>query len=143
MNYRLMTYQANLSRVIDDFLTISAQCAPSILVMKAKFHFLVHLPMFIRRFGPTILFSTERYESFNHVFRLASIYSNRQAPSRDACQLFAEQDNVKHVVTGGFWYDSIMGKWVKAGPNIIKYFDEHPHQRRLLGFPSLAPPEVG
>ncbi|KAI5983206.1 hypothetical protein EDD15DRAFT_2115505, partial [Pisolithus albus] len=76
-------------------------------VTKAKFHFLLHLPMFIRRFGPAILFSTERYESFNHVFCLASIYSNRQAPSRDACQLFAEQDNIKHVVTDGVWHDPI------------------------------------
>ncbi|KAF8438190.1 hypothetical protein L210DRAFT_3679452 [Boletus edulis BED1] len=137
------SYLATLSRVIDDFLTISAQCAPSILVTKAKFHFLLHLPMFIRRFGPPILFSTERYESFNHVFRLASIYSNRQAPSRDSCQLFAERDNVKHVVTGGFWCDPITAKWVKAGPGVIKYFDEHPHQRHLLGFPKMEAPEVG
>jgi hypothetical protein len=99
--------------------------------------------MFIRRFGPAILFSTERYESFNHVFRLASIYSNRQAPSRDACHLFAEQENVKHVVSGGFWKDPATGKWVKAGANIIKYIDEHPHLCQLLGFPRVEPPEVG
>ena len=109
---------------------------------KAKFHFLLHLPAFIRRFGPAILFLTERYESFNHVFRLASIHSNRQAPSRDACQLFAGQDNVKHVVTGGYWRDPA-GKWVKAGPSVIKYFDEHPYQRDLLGFPEMESPEVG
>ncbi|KAI9569764.1 hypothetical protein HD554DRAFT_1997841, partial [Boletus coccyginus] len=72
---------------------------------KAKFHFLVHLPMFIRRFGPAILFLTERYESFNGVYRLSSVYSNRQAPSCDACHLFAEQDNVMHVVSGGTWHD--------------------------------------
>ncbi|KAI9567278.1 hypothetical protein HD554DRAFT_1996136, partial [Boletus coccyginus] len=76
-------------------------------VTKAKFHFLLHLPMFIRRFGPSILFSTEHYELFNHVFHLASIYSNRQALSHDACRLFAEQDNVKHVVTGGVWHDPV------------------------------------
>jgi hypothetical protein len=51
--------QANLSRKIEDFLNITLQCTPSILISKPKFHFLVHLPAFIRRFGPAIVFSTE------------------------------------------------------------------------------------
>ncbi|KAG1857244.1 hypothetical protein C8R48DRAFT_577601, partial [Suillus tomentosus] len=71
-------------------------------IMKAKFHFLLHLPAFIRCFGPVILFSTERFESFNHIFRLSSIYSNRQAPSCDTCHTFGGFDVVKHIVTGGF-----------------------------------------
>ncbi|KAG6376770.1 hypothetical protein JVT61DRAFT_1794 [Boletus reticuloceps] len=99
------SYLAALSRAIEDFLSISAKCAPSILMSKPKFHFLLHLPMFIRRFGPAILYSTEHYESFNHVFRLAAIDSNRQAPSHDACQVFAEQEAMKHVVSGGHWHD--------------------------------------
>ncbi|KIL54693.1 hypothetical protein M378DRAFT_41494, partial [Amanita muscaria Koide BX008] len=74
-------------------------------ISKPKFHFLVHLPRFIKRFGPALLYSTERYESFNHVFRLCSIHSNRKAPSRDICRAFALQDTVKHIVTGGYWYD--------------------------------------
>src|SRR4051812_37110091 len=32
---------------------------------------------------PAIRFSTEIYEGFNAVFRLSSVYSNHQAPSRD------------------------------------------------------------
>ncbi|KAG2089011.1 hypothetical protein BD769DRAFT_1372267, partial [Suillus cothurnatus] len=50
-------------------------------ISKPKFHFLVHLLAYIRRFGPAIIFSTEQYKSFNHVFRLSCIYSNRRAPS--------------------------------------------------------------
>ena len=99
--------------------------------------------MFIRWFGPAILFSTERYELFNHVYCLASIYSNRQAPSRDSCQLFAAQDHVKHIVTGGFWNDSSAKKWVKAGPAVIRYINNHPHQCRLLGFPTGESPVAG
>lgn len=99
--------------------------------------------MFIRRFGPAILFSTERYESFNGVYRLSSVYSNRQALSRDACHLFAEQDNVKHVVSGGMWHDPTTQKWVKAGPGVVKYFNTHPHQRSLLAFPIIEPKKVG
>ena len=75
--YVLITIlQEELKQVINDFLTITAKCVPTILQMKPKFHFLVHLPAFIRHFGPTLLFTTERYESFNSVFRLTSIHSN-------------------------------------------------------------------
>lgn len=119
-------------------MNITAQCAPSILITKPKFHFLVHLPAYIRRFGPAIVFSTERYESFNHVFRLSCIYSNRQAPSRDTCRIFSGQDTVKHIATGGYWYDSTFKKWVCAGQNVLCYLDEHPEQVRLLGLPNSS-----
>ncbi|KAI0685316.1 hypothetical protein BC835DRAFT_1408857 [Cytidiella melzeri] len=68
---------AHLSRTIQDLLNITAKCALSILITKPKFHFLVHLPAYNRRFGPAILFLTEHYESFNHVFRLSCIHSNQ------------------------------------------------------------------
>lgn len=108
-------------------------CSPSILIAKPKFHFLVHLPAYIRRFGPAVLFSTERYESFNHVFRLTNIYSNRQAPSRDTCQIFAMQDIVRHIATGGFWFDNTSGTWVCAGKGIRTYLEEKPAKAKLLG----------
>ncbi|KIJ11662.1 hypothetical protein PAXINDRAFT_164082 [Paxillus involutus ATCC 200175] len=40
-------YMARLSRMIKDFLNVTAICAPSILISKPKFHFLVHLPLYI------------------------------------------------------------------------------------------------
>ncbi|KAH7889827.1 hypothetical protein F5I97DRAFT_1800581, partial [Phlebopus sp. FC_14] len=70
---------------IEDFLSISAKYAPSIMLTKVKFHFLVHLPLFIQCFDLAILFLTEWFESFNHVFRLASVHSNHQASSQDIC----------------------------------------------------------
>ncbi|KAG2110584.1 uncharacterized protein F5147DRAFT_745166 [Suillus discolor] len=103
-------YLAKLSRTIQDFLNVTAQCAPSIIISKPKFHFLVHLPAYIRRFGPA---------SFNHVFRLSCVYSNRQAPSRDSCRTFAHQDIVKHIVTGGYWYDNKASKWVRGGAQVL------------------------
>jgi hypothetical protein len=96
---------------------------------------LVHLPTFIRRFGPAIAFSTERYESFNSVFRLSSIYSNRQSPSRDTCHTFASQDIVKHLVTGGFWFDLIEKKWVCAGNGIHALMNQNPVHARSLAVP--------
>ncbi|KIK80897.1 hypothetical protein PAXRUDRAFT_157394, partial [Paxillus rubicundulus Ve08.2h10] len=108
------SYLAKLSKTIDDFLNITTQCAPSILIMKPKFHFLIHLPLYIRRFGPAIVFSTERYESFNSVFCLSCVHSNHQAPSRDSCKTFARQDIIKHIATGGYWFNEEIKKWVQG-----------------------------
>ncbi|KAN0097891.1 hypothetical protein V8E55_002337 [Tylopilus felleus] len=47
------------------------------------------------------------------------------------------QDNMKHVLSGGTWHDPDAQKWVKAGPDVLEYFDTHPHQRCLLGFPDM------
>ena len=127
------TYLALLTRTINDFLNIAALCAPSILISKPKFHFLVHLPAYIRQFGPAIVFSTERYESFNHVFRLSCIHSNRQAPSKDTCKTFACNDAVKHIVTGGYWFYPALKKWVCASKHVRMYLGKHPEQARLLG----------
>ena len=112
---------------------MTAICAPSILITKPKFHFLVHLPAYIRRFGPAIIFSTERYESFNHVFRLTCIHSSHQGPSHDTCRTFAWFDILKHIITGGFWYERDSQKWIRAGPFVLNFLSEHPAQARLLG----------
>lgn len=134
----LTSVQAELSRAIENFLNDTARCSPSILISKPKFHFLIHLPLYIRRFGPAIIASTERYESFNHVFRLSSIFSNRQAPSRDTCNTFSEQDIVKHIATGGFWHDAAANCWVQAGPDIHQHLLDHPEHMRLLSVPDLG-----
>ncbi|KAL4075014.1 hypothetical protein V8B97DRAFT_2022606 [Scleroderma yunnanense] len=109
-----------LSLTIEDFLSLSAQCAPSILFIKAKFHFLLHLPMFSRQFFPAILFSTERYGSFNHVFLLAS-----------------------HIVTGGYWKDPTTMHWIKTGNSVLEYRDKNPEQQHLIGLSTTEPKSVG
>jgi hypothetical protein len=130
---QLTCSEATLSRVIEDFLNVTALCAPSIIISKPKFHFLVHLPAYIRRFGPAILFSTERYESFNRIFRLSCIYSNRQSPSRDTCQIFAYQDIVKHIATGGMWFDTVSNRWVRAGSVVLDFVNGHSDVAQSLG----------
>ncbi|KAG1863736.1 hypothetical protein F4604DRAFT_1929149 [Suillus subluteus] len=130
-------YLTRLTRTIDDFLNISVQCAPSIILTKSKFHFLLHIPAYIRRFGPPILFSTEHFESFNSVFRLSCVHSNRQAPSRDSCNAFAYNDILKHVATGGFWMESKSKRWMHAAPGVLNYIANHPEQRHLLGVPTV------
>jgi hypothetical protein len=79
------------------------------------------------------MFSTERYESFNHVFRLACIHSNRGAPSRDTCNTFATQDVIKHVATGGYWFDPRSKTWVHAGRAILDHVAADPKVLPFLG----------
>ena len=131
--------QNELSMCIQDFLHVTCKCSPSILISKPKFHFLVHLPMYIRCFGPAVLFSTERYESFNAVFRFSSIYSNHLAPSRDIARSFTSMDSVKHVVTGGFWSDEQTGQWLRASPNVLNHILNHPYHAALVGLPTEKP----
>ncbi|KAG9091071.1 hypothetical protein FRC06_000726 [Ceratobasidium sp. 370] len=139
-------YVAELQVVIDDFLLAAARCSPSIIVQKPKFHFLVHLPMYIQRFGPAILFSTERFESFHGVFRTGSLFSNRQAPSRDIAEYFVGLDRLKHVCSGGYWKDGM--SWVRASSFVREFVEDHTEFSTLLGLPSdtrkvSALPSVG
>ncbi|KAG7097845.1 hypothetical protein E1B28_005160 [Marasmius oreades] len=135
-------YLSNLSHTIEALLNVTAEYTPSILISKPKFHFLVHLPAHIRRFGPAIIFSTERYESFNHVFRLSCIYSNRQAPSCDSCIAFAAQDTTKHIVTGGYWHDPASKSWVHAGQEVLSFMENNTLYHGLLAIPSISENDI-
>ncbi|KAJ7798132.1 hypothetical protein B0H14DRAFT_3546008 [Mycena olivaceomarginata] len=137
------SYTTELETAIDDFLNITCKCSPSILISKPKFHFLLHLPFFIRRFGPAVLFSTERYEAYNAVFRACSIYSNRLTPSRDIAWSFAGIDRVKHIVTGGWWKDSRTQKWTCANPRVMRHILDHPEMAAMVGLPTKVMREPG
>jgi hypothetical protein len=89
---------------------------PRKILVKIKLHALSHLPDQIRRRGPAVRFSTEVFECFNAVFRMCSVLSNHQAPSRDIAVKFADLDRVKHILSGGYWCDE--GKWVQAGADV-------------------------
>ena len=91
---------------------------PSKIITKMKLHLLAHLAQDIRRFGPAIRNSTEIFECFNGIFRLCSIYSNHQAPSRDIATKFASMDRLKHILAGGFWKEG--ESWVQAGDNVLR-----------------------
>ena len=132
----MLAPQNELSACIQDFLHITCKCSPSILISKLKFHFLVHLPMYIRQFGPAVLYSTEHYKSFNAVFHFSSIYSNHLTPSCDIARSFTSMDSVKHVVTGGFWSDEWTGQWLRASSNILNHILHHPYHTALVGLPT-------
>ncbi|KAG2115683.1 hypothetical protein BD769DRAFT_1629900 [Suillus cothurnatus] len=58
----------------------------------------------------------------------------------DTCRIFARQDIVKHIATGGYWFDAASKKWVRAGDKVLSYVEEHPEQARLLGIHTETSP---
>ncbi|CAE6440442.1 unnamed protein product [Rhizoctonia solani] len=140
--FTLLTHsQAEIQVIIDDFLLAAARCSPSIIILNPKFHFLVHLPMYIQRFGPPILFSTERFESFHGIFRAGSIYSNRHAPSRDIANYFVGLDRLKHICSGGYWKEG--DSWVRASSFVREFVAGHKEFYTLLGLPIQSQPVAG
>lgn len=116
-----------------------AKCAPQLLTDKGKIHLLVHMPFFVLRFGPLLGPSTERYESFNAVFRECSIHSNRQAPSRDIAARFAAFDRVRHIASGGYWYDSGSKTWRTAGQHVLSLSQTDPFLVKMLACREVSP----
>ncbi|KAF7352112.1 hypothetical protein MVEN_01174200 [Mycena venus] len=95
------TYCADLHIVIGNFLDSFAEIDPSKMIAKVKTHLLTHAPSDVRLFGPLLGAITEAFESFNAVFRGASILSNHRAPSRDIAIQLSALEGVKHRAAGG------------------------------------------
>jgi hypothetical protein len=130
-------WQADLQILIDNILDAFAAIDPSKILIKLKLHVLEHIPDDIRRRGPAVRFSTEVFECFNAIFRLCSVLSNHQAPSRDIAAKFADLDRVKHILSGGYWFDESELAWVRGGKDVQRILRNTPIIQRHLGW---APP---
>ena len=104
------------------------------IVNKAKCHILTHIVDDVRRFGPAITLSTETFESFNAVFRRCSVLSNHQAPSRDIGHAMSDLAAFKHIAGGGKWREG--GKWIGAGKDVMKFFQNNTEILKHLGWTS-------
>ena len=127
---------------------------------KPKFHILLHLPEHIRRFGPSILFATETFESYNALIRDHSIHSNRQGPSRDIGLGFAYANRIRHLTSGGKFRVGELKKrgasdnpevdsaqklkddqtasyddYRTIGPDALQFIKSNQKFRRYIGFP--------
>ncbi|KAJ3889502.1 hypothetical protein GG344DRAFT_51437 [Lentinula edodes] len=118
-----------IGNVLDAFASID----PSKILVKVKLHTIIHIPSNIRRRGPGARFSTEVYECFNGIFRMCSVLSNHQAPSRDIAHKFSDLECVKHLVSGGYWCNS-EGRWVQAGNEVRLLLRQTPIFQKHLGW---------
>ncbi|KAJ7483006.1 hypothetical protein B0H11DRAFT_1862828 [Mycena galericulata] len=128
-------YLADLQILIDNLLDAFASLDPTKILIKLKLHVLLHIVQDIRRRGPAVRFSTEVFECFNAIFRLCSVLSNHQAPSRDIAAKFADLDRVKHILSGGYWFQD--AAWIRAGKDVHRILRNTPIIQRHLGW---APP---
>jgi hypothetical protein len=91
------------------------------------------MPFFVQRFGPLLGPDTERYESFNSVFRECSIFSNRLSPSRDIAAKFANFDRMRHIASGGHWFNHETKTWQTAGTYTLALAQSSPFLVKILG----------
>ncbi|KAJ6596499.1 hypothetical protein B0H10DRAFT_1696043, partial [Mycena sp. CBHHK59/15] len=103
-------------------------------VTKYKLQVLPHLPDDIRRFGPAILYATEGFECWNAIFRLCSVLSNHQAPSRDIGVTLADMERFKHQASGGWWKPEGSQDYVQAGHEVTSFLQKNKELQRRLGW---------
>ncbi|KAJ7606159.1 hypothetical protein DFH06DRAFT_1107659 [Mycena polygramma] len=125
-------YISDLSTLIGNVLDAFGDQDPAKILLKIKLHLLPHILEDAVRFGPLIRNATEVFEGYNAIFRLCSILSNHQAPSRDIAMKFASMDRMKHMLSGGFW--RVGEDWVSAGPNVLLVLKTMPIIQRHLGW---------
>ncbi|KAH6905394.1 hypothetical protein BKA70DRAFT_1387014 [Coprinopsis sp. MPI-PUGE-AT-0042] len=125
-------YLGDLTVSIGNVLDAFSDLDPTKIINKVKLHVLTHLPQDIRRFGPAVRSSTEIFECYNAIFRLCSVLSNHQAPSRDIARQFASMDRIKHILSGGYWKQD--GQWVRASEKVQEVLRSDEVIQRHMGW---------
>ncbi|KIM72050.1 hypothetical protein PILCRDRAFT_82220, partial [Piloderma croceum F 1598] len=131
-------YLHDLEILIGNVLDAFALIDPAKIIDKMKLQVLPNLVDDIRHFRPTIRYSTEIFECFNVIFRLCSMLSNHQAPSRDIANKFASMDQLKHMLSGGYW--KVDNEWVRTGSKVRNILRKDTFIQRHLGWvPTITP----
>jgi len=128
-------FKADIETAAANVLDIAALIDPSKIIMKIKYHLLAHLRQDIIRFGPLLGVATETFECFNTIFRFCSILSNHLAPSRDIALQLAEQEVLRHFLSGGSWRAVTGGReWKEPAPSVSNFLGNNPFLVALLGY---------
>ncbi|KAJ7364335.1 hypothetical protein DFH08DRAFT_949935 [Mycena albidolilacea] len=102
-----------VANVLDAFTTIN----PSKIITKIKYHLLVHADADVVR-----------------VFQFCSILSNHLALSQDIAIKLADQEGLKHRLTGGFLPSGADQKWTQAGSGVREFLSKPPILQKLVGW---------
>jgi len=107
---------------------------PSKVILKIKYHLLAHLCEDIVRFGPLLGVATETFECFNAIFRFCSILSNHLALSCNIAVQLAEQEVLRHFLSGGGWRASTGVEWKEPAPVVTSFLGKNSFLVALLGY---------
>ncbi|KZS91021.1 hypothetical protein SISNIDRAFT_414520 [Sistotremastrum niveocremeum HHB9708] len=130
-------YLDDLQVLVDNALDIWSMIDPTKILTKVKLHQFTHLKDDIKRFGPAVIFSTEVFECWNAIFRMCSILSNHNSPSRDIAVKTADMERVKHQLSGGWWKNNA-GTYVQCGHAIRNFMNTERSLQRRIGWASPA-----
>ncbi|KAF8522366.1 hypothetical protein JB92DRAFT_3081973 [Gautieria morchelliformis] len=128
-------YLANLRVLIGNVLDAFDGVNPARITNNAKLHILVHLPEDVEWFGLPIRYATEVFECFNHIFCMCSVLSNHHAPGRDIARKCPSLEQMKHIMSGGFW-PSNTNKWTQVSRHVRSVLHSHPIVQTHLGWVS-------
>ncbi|KAF8164710.1 hypothetical protein B0H34DRAFT_670737 [Crassisporium funariophilum] len=135
-------YLADVKTAAANVLDIAVLIDPSKVILKIKYHLLAHLREDIVRFGPLLGVATETFECFNAIFRFCSILSNHLAPSRNIALQLAEQEVLRHFLSGGGWRGSTGVEWKEPAPAVASFLGKNPFFVALLGYGRHAQPQA-
>ena len=108
---------------------------------KVKYHYLLHIPDCIRRFGLPIYYSTEVYESMNSLYRDAAIHTNRAAYSKDVGVSIAQGLAIRHIQHGGHWLHD--ERWWSASPTLLQIMNDPLMEKLIAGSRDNSIPIIG
>lgn len=129
------SFKDDVETAAANVLDIAALIDPTKVILKIKYHLLAHLRQDIIRFGPILGGATETFECFNAIFRFCSILSNHLSPSRDIAVQLAEQEVLRHFLSGGSWKAVTGGgEWKVPAPSVTNFLSNNPFLVALLGY---------
>ncbi|KAI0027254.1 hypothetical protein K488DRAFT_62120 [Vararia minispora EC-137] len=131
-------YLADLDTAVNNYLDKWADLDPRRIITKIKLRTLLYAHDDIKRFGPSILYSTETFECYNSVFRKCSILFNHLSPSRDIAATISDMERFKHMISGGWWKDRVTGQWIQAGSIIRGFLASNTEMQRRLGWADMS-----
>jgi hypothetical protein len=80
------------------------------------------------------LFATEKFEGYNGILRNALVHSNRQSPGKDIDITFANFGNLRHLFSGGYFWDAKEETYHTAAPLVPALFSDHPSMQKSMGY---------
>ena len=125
--------QLDIETSAANILNIATLTDPSKIISKIKYHLLGHLQEDIIWFGPLVGVATEVFECFNAIFRFCSILLNHLTPSWDIADQLAEQETIKHILSGGWWAVTD-GRWACPGSSVHNFITTNKVLQARIGW---------
>ncbi|XP_033760463.1 uncharacterized protein LOC117342414 isoform X2 [Pecten maximus] len=106
-----------LKEMLNTYITLSSRIFPELL-NKVKTHMSTHVGDDILRHGPPSSYIEDAFEKMHGFIRQQIFNQNQHARSRYTASAFAEQEVLKHVISGGYFLQQ--EEWTQASENVQK-----------------------